>query len=146
MYRAIDERGQVVDVYVSGQRAAEDAATFFRRAIEATGVAPTAVTTDCAAARPPALAAALPAAEHEMGKAVQQRVERDHQHLKGRLRGTRGFKTLAGARVLCRAHAFLRNLRAGYYDLGHLGDAVAALPQPPVAQARAALTGTLLGR
>src|SRR5690242_10041960 len=38
----------------------EDAATFFRRAIEATGVAPTEVTTDCAAAYPPALAAALP--------------------------------------------------------------------------------------
>ena len=27
-------------------------------------------------------------------------IERDHQHLKGRLRPTRGFKTLTGARVL----------------------------------------------
>jgi hypothetical protein len=38
---------------------------------------------------------------------VQQRIERDHQHLKGRLRPTRGFRTLAGARVLCRGHAVL---------------------------------------
>jgi transposase-like protein len=52
VYRAIDERGRVVDVYVKDQRAAEDAAAFFRRAIEATGVIPEDVTTDCAAAYP----------------------------------------------------------------------------------------------
>ena len=146
VYRAIDGHGQVVDVYVSQRRATADAATFFRRAIEATGVVPDEVTTDGAAAYPPALAAALPPVAHETGKAVQQRIERDHQHLKGRLRPTRGFKTLAGARVLCRAHAFLRNLRGGFYDLGHLVDAAALPPQPPVVQAWAALTGTLLGR
>src|SRR3712207_5117666 len=32
VYRAIDERGQVIDVYVSEQRASADAAAFFRRA------------------------------------------------------------------------------------------------------------------
>ncbi len=47
VYRALNEQGQIIDVYVSEQRATEDAATFFRRAIEATGVAPTEVTTDC---------------------------------------------------------------------------------------------------
>ncbi len=146
VYRAIDGHGQVVDVYVSARRAAADAAIFFRRAIAATGVVPDAVTTDCAAAYPPALAAALPPVAHETGKAVQQRIERDHQHRKGRLRPLRGFKTLAGARTLCRAQAFLRNLRSGFYDLGHLVEAVAVPPQPPVVQAWAALTGTLLGR
>jgi transposase-like protein len=35
VYRAIDERGQIVDVYVSAQRVADDAAAFFRRAIDA---------------------------------------------------------------------------------------------------------------
>jgi len=145
VYRAIDGHGQVVDVYVSTRRAAADAATFFRRAIEATGVVPDEVTTDCAATYPPALAAVLPGVLHETGKAVQQRIERDHQHLKGRLRPLRGFKTLAGARVLCAGHAFLRNLRGGFYDLGRLG-AAALAPQPPVVQAWAALTDTLLGR
>jgi hypothetical protein len=65
VYRAIDERGQVVDVYVSARRAAEDAATCFRRAVAATGVVPDEVATDCAAAYPPALAAALPPVAHE---------------------------------------------------------------------------------
>jgi transposase-like protein len=78
---------------------------------------PTEVTTGCAAAYPPALATVLPEALPETGKLLQRRVERDHQHRKGRTRGMRGFKTLAGARVLCRAPAFLRNLRGGCYDL-----------------------------
>ena len=125
VYRALDEQGQVVDVYVSTERATEDAATFFRRAVETTGVPPTEVTTDCAATYPPALAAVLPGVLHETGKLLQQRIARDHQHLKGRVRGMRGFKTLAGARVLCRAHAFLHNLRGGCYDLGA---AFAAMP------------------
>jgi len=145
VYRAIDGRGQVVDVYVSERRATADAATFFRRAIEATGVVPDEVTTDCAAAYPPALAAVLPGVLHETGRVVQQRIERDHQHLKGRLRPTRGFKTLAGARVLCQGHAFLRNLRGGVYDREQLVAAAAIAPPPPAVQAWAALTGTLLG-
>ncbi len=107
---------------------------------------PDEVTTDGAAAYPPALAAALPPVAHETGKAVQQRIERDHQHLKGRLRPTRGFKTLAGARVLCRGHASLRNLRGGLHDLGGLVDAAVLAPPPPVMQAWAALTGALPGR
>jgi IS6 family transposase len=146
VYRAIDGQGQVVDVYVSAWRAAADAATFFRRAIEATGVIPDEMTTDCAATYPPALAAVLPPVAHEVGKRVQQRIERDHQHLQGRLRPTRGFKTLAGARVLCTGHAFLRNLRGGFYDFGRPVEAASASLQLPVVRAWDALTGTLLGR
>ncbi|HEU5329699.1 MAG TPA: DDE-type integrase/transposase/recombinase [Thermomicrobiales bacterium] len=76
IYRAIDGRGQVVDVYVSTRRVAADAITFFRRAVEPTGAVADEVTTDGAAAYPPALAAALPPVAHETGKAVQQRIER----------------------------------------------------------------------
>jgi len=144
VYRAIDGRGQVVDVYVSRERATEDAATSFRRAVEATGVVPDTVATDCAAAYSPALAAVLPEALHETGKAIQQRIERDHQHLQGRSRGMRGFKTLAGARVLCRAHAFLRNLRAGCYDRAGATAGSEFRQGPPVACAWAALTEALL--
>jgi len=145
VYRAIDGHGQVVDVYVSTQRATEDAVAFFRRAIEATGVVPLEVATDCAAAYPPALEAVLSGAAHATGKRIQQRIERDHQHLKGRLRGTRGFKTLAGASVLCRAHAFLRNLHGNFYDLERLADATAASRLPLVLQAWDTLTADLLG-
>jgi transposase, IS6 family len=146
VYRAIDEQGQVVDVYVSAQRASADAAAFSRRAIEATGVVPAEVTTDCAAAYPPALAAVLPAALHETGKAIQQRIERDHQHLKGRLRPLRGFKTLSGAHVLCAGHAFLRNLRGGFYDLAQRLAAAPARSASPVCQTWDMLTAELSAR
>jgi hypothetical protein len=81
----------------------------------------------------------LPPVLHETGKRVQQRIERDHQHLKGRLRPTRGLKTLIGARVLCRGHAFLRDLWGGFYDLGHPVAPPIHAPQPPVVRAWAAL-------
>jgi len=146
VYRAIDGHGQVVGVYLSEQRATADAAAFFRYAVAATGVVPDEVMTDCAAAYPPALVAALPPVAHESGKAVQQRIERDHQYMKGRLRPIRGFKTLVGARALCAGYAFLRNLRGGFYDLGQLADAAATSSRPRLVQAWDALTSTLLTR
>lgn len=136
----------MVDVEASERRAAADAAAFSRRAVAATGVVPDEVTTDGAAAFPPALAAAIPGVLHETGKRVQRRIERDPQHLKGRLRPTRGFTTLAGARVLCRGHAFVRNLRGGVYDLGRRVSAADRASLPPLPQAWATLTRMLLGR
>ncbi len=58
----------------------------------------------------------------------------------------RSCQTPAGAQMLCRAHASLRNLRGSFYDLEHLVDAVAIPPQPSVVQAWTTLTGILLGR
>lgn len=92
------------------------------------------------------MAAVLPAVAHETGKAVQQRLERDHQHLKGRVCGMRGFTTLTGASVFCRAHAFLRNLRGGFYELGTPASAAASAPLPPTMRAWNTLTADLLGR
>ncbi len=56
----------------------------------------------------------------------------------------RGFKTLASARVFCRAHGFLRNLRGGFYDVEWRADVASPSPVPPVVRAWAALTATLL--
>jgi len=70
VYRAIDEQGQVFGIYGSARRAADDATAFSRRAIEATGGAPSAVTIGCTAIYPPTLAARLPEIEHETGKPV----------------------------------------------------------------------------
>lgn len=120
VYRAIDEHGQVIEVLFRDHRDTEAAVAFFRAALEKTGVTPQTVTTDKAAAYPPALAQVLPEVEHITGKAVQQRIERDHQHLKGRLRVFRGCKTKTGAQRFCPAHGFVRNLCQGFYWLGVL--------------------------
>jgi transposase, IS6 family len=118
VYRAIDEYGQIIEVLFREHRDTEAAAAFFRAALESTGVTPHTVTTDKAAAYPPALAEVFPEVEHLAGKAVPQRIERDHQHLKGRLRVFRGCQTAGGAQRFCQAHGFLRNLRQGFYRLG----------------------------
>jgi len=117
-YRAIDEHGQVIDVYLSETRDTAAATAFFERAIARTDVRPHRVTTDKAPTYPPALRAVVPEAEHVTGKMEQQAIERDHQHLKGRTRSMRGFQQLGCAQVVCDGHGFMHNLRDGFYRLG----------------------------
>jgi len=117
-FRAIDEQDQVIDVYVSHTRDTAAATAFLTRAVESTEVTPSLATTDKAAIYPPALSAVLPGVKHITGKLVQQRIERDHQHLKGRTRPMRGFQTLRCAQVVCQGHGFLQNLRKGFYGIG----------------------------
>jgi IS6 family transposase len=144
VYRAIDEHGQVVEVLFQEQRDTEAALAFFRSSLESTGVTPHTVTTDKAAAYPPALAQVLPEVEHITGKAVQQRIERDHQHLKGRLKVFRGCKTAGGAQRFCRAHGFVRNLCQGFYRLGAVSREANETLRPPLARAWEELTAQLL--
>src|SRR4051794_658439 len=144
VYRAIDEHGQVIEVLFQEQRDTAAATAFFCTALENTGVTPHTVTTDKAAAYPPALAAVLPDVEHIAGKAVQQRIERDHQHLKGRLRVFRGCKTARGAQRFCQAHGFLRNLHQGFYRLGAVPREASDAIRLRLVRAWEALTAQLL--
>jgi len=70
-YRAIDEHGQVVDVYLSETRDTAAATAFFEQAIARTDVRPRRVTTDRAPTYPPALRAVVPEVEHITGKMEQ---------------------------------------------------------------------------
>ncbi len=117
LYRAIDEHGQIVDVYLSDRRDAAAARTFFQQAIATSNVTPTQVTTDKAKSYPKALHAVLPAVEHRSAKYLNNRLERDHQHLKGRVRPMRRFKTTASASTFCRGHTAIRNLARGFSEL-----------------------------
>ncbi len=45
-------------------------------------------------------------------------LEADHGRLKVRLRPMRGLKRDRTARVIVAGHAFVQNLRRGFYDLG----------------------------
>jgi transposase, IS6 family len=117
IYRAIDQDGQVIDAYFSTRRNAAAAETFFRRAIDETGVTPTRVTTDKAKCYPPALRAVLPDVEHRTSKYLNNGMERDHGHLKQRFYPMRGFKQATSADTFSRGHALIQNLRNGFYDL-----------------------------
>ena len=111
--RVIDEHGHIVDVYLSDRRNAAAAQAFFEGAIQTSKVAPPRVTTDKAKCYPPALRAVLPNAEHRTSKYLNNGLERDHQHLKGRVRSMRWFKTPDGASNFSRGHTLIRNLGRG---------------------------------
>jgi len=129
-YRAIDEHGQVIDVYLSETRDTAAATAFFAQAIARTDVRPHRVTADKAPTYLPVLRAVLPEADHVTGKAEQQGIERDHQHLKRRTCCMRGFQRLGCAQVVCDGHGFMRNLRDGFYRLGEPTSDL-RLPQAP---------------
>ena len=118
VYRAIDQFGQVVDVYVSPRRDSGAARCFFTRALAATKVVPVEVTTDKAAVYPQVLEELAPAAWHCSQAYANNRMEADHGQLKRRLRPMRGLKTDQSTSVIIVGHAFIQNIRRGHYELG----------------------------
>ena len=117
VYRAIDQFGQVIDVFVSPRRDATAARRFFDQAINATRIAPVEVTTDQAPVYLGVLEELLPAAWHRTDRHANNRVECDHGRLKARLRPMRGLKQDRNAGIVIAGHAFIQNLRRGHYEL-----------------------------
>jgi IS6 family transposase len=117
VYRAVDEYGQVIDVFVSKRRDLKAATKFFASAIGAHGL-PAEITTDRAHTLARVVTDLLPAALHDTTKYANNRVEADHGRLKARLRPMRGLKRDRTASVVIRGHAFIQNLRRGHYELG----------------------------
>jgi transposase-like protein len=55
--------------------------------------------------------------EHRCSRYLNNALERDHGHLKQRLRPMRGFKQLASADTFSRGHALIQNLRNAFSTL-----------------------------
>ena len=100
LFRAIDQFGQVIDVYLSPRRDAKAARRFFERAIGRTRVSPVEVTTDRYRVYPRVLDELLPAALHDSKAHANDPIETDHGRLKARLRPMRGLKRDRTARVI----------------------------------------------
>jgi transposase, IS6 family len=118
VYRAVDEFGQVIDVYVSPRRDALAARRFFDRAIATTRTRPAEVVTDKAATYPLVLDEVLPGAWHRTEPYANNHIEADHGRLKARLRPMRGLKQDRSARVIIAGHALVQNVRRGHYEPG----------------------------
>jgi transposase-like protein len=117
VYRAIDQFGQVIDVFVSIRRDAVAARRFFERAIGTTKVRPVEVVTDRTPTYPLVLQELLPAVWHRTDRYANHHIEADHGRLKARLRPMRGLKQDHSATVIAAGHAFVQNLRGGHYEL-----------------------------
>jgi IS6 family transposase len=117
VYRAVDQHGHIIDVFVSPRRDTTAARRFFEAALGAHGE-PVEVVTD----RVPALRAVIeelmPDAFHNTEQYANNRIEADHGRLKARLRPMRGLKRDRTARLIIRGHALMQNIRRGHYELG----------------------------
>jgi transposase-like protein len=137
VYRAVDDQGQVIDVYVSARRDITAARRFFTTAITAHGTADE-IVTDLAPALETVIEEIAPRAFHNTEQYANNQVECDHGRLKARLRPMRGLKTDRTAQVVIAGHAFMQNVRRGHYELG-----VEPEPRLRVRAAFAELTETI---
>ena len=135
--RAVDQNGQVIDVFISKKRDTAAATRFFSSAIAAHGE-PVEVTTDKSPVLAKTIRELVPGAHHDTSQYANNRVKNDHGRLKARLRPMRGLQTDRTASVIIRGHAFMQNLRRGHYELG-----VHALPGLTVAAAFDELAGAV---
>jgi transposase, IS6 family len=117
VYRAIDQFGQVIDVFVSPRRDLKAARRFFEHAIGTTKITPVEVVTDHAPVYPGVLEELVPPAWHRTDQYANNHIEADHGRLKARLRPMRGLKQDRSARVVIAGHAFVQNVRRGHYEL-----------------------------
>jgi transposase-like protein len=115
--RAIDQFGQVVDVFMSPRRDAAAAPRFFQRAIGTMRVAPVEAVTDHAPVYPAMLEELLSTAWHRTDRYANNQIEADHGRLKSRLHPMRGLKQDRNARIVIAGHALVQNLRRGHYEL-----------------------------
>jgi IS6 family transposase len=116
LYRAVDQRGQVIDVLLSVRRDLAAARRLFTQALRA-GTVPAEVMTDRARGYPRVLDELIPSALHTVGRYANNPIEADHGRLKARLRPMRGLKRYRSARTIAAGHAFVQNLRRGHYDI-----------------------------
>ena len=117
VYRAVDQYGQVIDVYVSKRHNIAAATRFFETMLAGRD-RPKEVTTDLAAPLLRVVDDLLPDVLHDTTRYANNRIEWDHGRLKARLRPMRGLRTDRTASTVIRGHAFVQNVRRGHYELG----------------------------
>jgi transposase-like protein len=116
VYRAIDQRGKVIDVLLSARRDTAAARRFLTRALRTLKVIPSELVTDAAPVYPGVLAAVIPSAWHHVEQYANNPIAADHNQLKRRFRPMRGLPTDRTAQIVIAGHAFLQNLRHGHYE------------------------------
>jgi transposase-like protein len=102
VYRAVDQAGQVIDIYVSRRRNTEAARRFFDRAL-ADHKRPVEVVTDKAQPLLAAVDHVLPDALPITDRYANNRVDADHGRLKARLQPMRHLRCDRTAAVVIRA-------------------------------------------
>jgi putative transposase len=110
LWRAVDQDGEVVDVYLQAKRDGAAAKRFFRRLLRSHGGEPRKVVTDKLRSYPVAHREVIPEVIHVTDQYANNRGEQSHEATRVRERGMRRFKSVIQAQRFVTAHAAVQNL------------------------------------
>ena len=110
LWRAVDQDGEVVDVYLQAKRDGAAAKRFFRRLIRNNGGEPRKIVTDKLRSYGVAHRELIPDTIHSTQQYENNRAEQSHEATWARERGMRRFKSTSQAQRFLGAHAAVSNL------------------------------------
>ena len=110
LWRAVDQDGEVVDVYLQGKRDGAAAKRFFKRLLRSHGGEPRKIVTDKLRSYGVAHRELMPDVIHSTEQYENNRAEQSHEGTRVRERGMRKFKSVKQAQRFLGAHAAVSNL------------------------------------
>lgn len=110
LWRAVDQDGDVVDVYLQTRRDGAAAKRFFRRLLRSHGAGPRKIVTDKLRSYPVAHRELIPESIHVTDRYANNRAEQSHEATRVRERGMRRFKSIRQAQRFLGDHAAVSNL------------------------------------
>jgi putative transposase len=110
LWRAVDQDGEVIDVYLQKRRDGATAKRFFKRLLRSHGGEPRKIVTDKLRSYPVAHREVTPQAIHVTDQYANNRAEQSHEATRVRERGMRKFKSVGQAQRFVTAHAAVSNL------------------------------------
>ena len=110
LWRAVDQDGEVVDVYLQAKRDGAAAKRFFKRLLRNNGSEPRKIVTDKLRSYGVAHRELIPDAIHDNSQYANNRAEQSHEPTRVRERVMRKFKSIKQAQRFLGAHAAVSNL------------------------------------
>lgn len=110
LWRAVDQDGEVVDVFLQPRRDAKTAKRFFKQLLKRHQGKPRKIVTDQLRSYGVAHRELMPGSIHDTTKYANNRAELSHQPTRVRERGMRKFKSVAQAQRFLLIHAEVTNL------------------------------------
>ena len=110
LWRAVDQDGDVVDVYLQARRDGAAAKRFFKRLMRSSGGEPRKIVTDKLRSYGVAHRELMPDVNHNTARYANNRVEQSHESTRVREHGMRRFKSPNQAQRFLSAHAAVYNL------------------------------------
>ena len=110
LWRAVDQDGEIVDVYLQSKRDGATAKRFFRRLLRSNAGEPRKIVTDKLRSYGVAHRELISDTIHISDRYANNRAEQSHEPTRVRERGMRRFKSIAQAQKFVTTHASVSNL------------------------------------